>query len=562
MVREASQLGTRGRWSWILAIALALFIVPKVAAEYTPYTWLVGDGGFYLNIQKSLTRHGTIDQSKVHPHSWYEGSAPIDDAFSNVSLGQAGQWWPKHSYVMPIAALPFYWLFGVPGTLVFNVLMMIGMLVLGYHLAREVAPDGHSAVAAVVCGLAGPFVMYSYNFSNDGFYTVLCLGGLLAAARKRPVLAGLLFGLSIWAKVTCVLVGPAYLGVMVWRRYDRNGVIRLVAASAIPVLGLALANTWMFGAPWITSYHRVLVVREGALTVASHTDLFTVPFWTGLRLMFSAHRHGLATAWPASLLACLGLLPMLLDRRRGLALGMLLTSVALFSFYAKFAYYQERFLFPWFVLGIVPGAVLLESAGNRLSSLRVPPGMRLGLAAGVIGVIGAVRIVGSVTQAEQHSLPGHIEDAEVFLGDRHCDYFNNMRWAWECIGADRGDLDFVGVNDGQVHTFEGTAVTGMIFVGGHSSRRPRRIVFRNVPLRDALRVKYGLDDQSKEPAGTEVRFRIAGERIWRHKLEEVGILYEKALDTSRWAGSKADVEVVIRTRHRRNSRLVFDGQVE
>ncbi len=550
-----------GRWSWVLAAALALFIVPRVAAEYTPNTWLVGDGGFYLNIQKSLTRDFSLDQSTLHPRSWYTGAAPVDDAFSNISLGQNGQWWPKHSYLMPIAALPFYWLLGVPGTLVFNILMMLAMIVVGYHLAREIAPDAVAAVAALVCGLTGPFVTYSYNFSNDGFYTVLALGGLLALCRRRPVLAGVLWGMSIWAKVTCVLLGPMFLAVMVWRGIDRGAFLRFAGAATVPILGLCLANTVMFGAPWITSYHRVLVVQDGALTTASHTDLFGVPMWVGLRHLFGAHYHGLLTAWPTSLIACLGLLA-LWRSHRALSIGIAVTSVVLILFFAKFVYYQERFLFPWFVLGIVPGAALLQWFADRLPTLHIPPGWRGAIVVGAFGALALLRVAIDAIGGGGWKMVDHLESAKVYLGDRHCDYFNNMRWSWECVGADLGELDFVGINEAQVHQFDGIRAHGLVFVGGHSSRRPRRIVFEDVPARNVLRVRYGLDDASKRPLKTDVRFRVDGERVWRHRLDTASVLYEKALDTSRWAGRTVDIEVVIRTRHRSNVRLVFDGVVE
>ncbi len=554
---------TTAAWGWLLAAAVALFLMPDVAARYTPNTWLVGDGGFYLNMQKSLTRYGTLDQTRLHPHSWYSGKTPVDDAFSNVSLGRSEQWWPKHSYLMPIAALPFYWLFGVSGTLLFNMCMMVSMVVLGYHLARSVAPPGIAAAAAFASAVGGPFLLYAYNFSNDGFYTVLLMGALLAITRDRLVLAGVLFGLSIWSKITCVLATPAVLGYLLWRRVSARDVVMFCAAAAGPVAGYALANWYMFGAPWITSYHRVLVVREGITTVASHTDLFTVNFWTGLKqILFWTHR-GLVTGYPFALFAWLGFIPMLRSRRlRPLALGLAATMLILIGFYAPFKYYMERFLFPYFGLMIIPAAALLAGLSALSERISIPRRARIAAVVALLTAMAGVSLAMTLQKRSRYVMSEHIEDARVYLGDRHCDYFNNMRWSWECVGRDRGDAEFVGVNAAQVHELDGKPVEGYIFVKGHHTRKQRRLVFVSVPMGDTLRIRYGLDDASKPPFKAELIVYIGVAEVWRGKAVTKGTLFEQSINTSDVSGTEQDVTFVVNSRHRRNSRLVLNGWVE
>lgn len=552
------------RWAWLLAIAFALVLLPSVVERYTPNTWLVGDGGFYLNMQKSLTRHRTLNQSQIHPHSWYEGGlGDIDDAFSNLSLGRRGEWWPKHSYLMPIAALPFYWVFDVTGTLMFNVLTMVLMIVLAYHLARELVSPGLAAATALAVGVSGPFIEYAYNYSNDGFYTVLAMASLLALVDERHVLAGLLFGVAVWAKITCVLLAPLGLAFLLWRGTTWRATLRFSLAVAAVLVGYGLANWYMFGRPWITSYQRVLVVAGGVLTTASHTDLFTVPVKEGLKELLLDDRRGLLMAYPLILVSWLGFVGMLLRRStRVLAVGLLVAFAAMLAFYARYEYYQERFLFPVFALSALPGAVLAADLGRLVGALRVRPSGRLAAAGVVLALLAGGAVASSLSDPGGYGLARNIEYARVYLGDRHCDYFNNQRWAWECVRKDRHDSEFVGINAAHEHEFGGEKVEGLIFVRGHHSRQPRRLVFPGVTIGDVLRFRYGLDDRSRTPMNTSIAVHVAGEEVFTTELKTNGELHVARIDTGRWRGEPHDVVVTVQTPHRDRSRLCLDGWIE
>lgn len=560
---DAGLASGNARWGWLLLVVTCLALLPEIGGKYTPNTWLVGDGGFYLNMQKSLTQSGTLDQASVHPHSWYAGDRDVDDAFSNVSLGRNGEWWPKHSYLMPIFALPFYWLFGVLGTLLFNLTTMVGMILVGYALAKEIAPSGLAAAAALTAALCGPYVAYSYNFSNDGFYTVLAMASVLAVARERIWLAGALFGLAVWAKVTNVLLAPVLLSALLWRKQSLGQIVRFGVAAAVPVILYALGNWYMFGAPWTTSYHRVLVVKDGLVTTASHTDLFTVPFWKGLDEMLFKERIGLLTGYPLLVLSWLGLIPLIWRREtRWLGAGLLVGSVVMIGFYARFIYYQERFLFPVFTLMIIPTAAAAHWVVERSKRLSMTPRSRLItlLALGI--AVASIRIGFAVRDRARYVLSDHIEDARVYLGDRHCDYFNNMRWAWECVGGDRGDGEFLGPNAGQEHKFKDKEVTGYINAFGHHTKKPRRVVWPAVPLAEKLVMRYGLDDASHATAESVIVVRISEQVMWQHTVKTKGELYEQVIDTSAFAGQAHDVVITVKSDHRQRARFIFDGWVK
>ena len=549
------------RLGWALLLLFALILTPHLVRRYVPYDWLVGDGGFYLNMQKSLTQHGTLDQTAYHPHSWYSGQREVNDAFSNIAVGRNGEWWPKHSYVMPVCALPFYWLFGVPGTLIFNALMVALMVLLAYQLARDHAPPELAALAALAVGVTGPYVEYAYNYSNDGFYTVLCLGALLAAARDRPGLAGGLFGLAIWAKLTALLVGPVLLALHLRRTRALRPLIRLAAGTALPLAAYGAANWYMFGAPWVTSDQRVLVVRGGQRAIASHTDLFTVPWREGLRKLLLDQQVGLVRAYPLTLVAWLGFVAMAWTRgTRLLAAGLAVSMAAFVLFFARYSYFQDRFLFPYFSLSIIPLAALLAGLARRAQRIRLRPTVRWRLAVGALLVLAGGRIAMGFWPSTPRRLSGGIEQARVYLGTTHCDYFNNMRWSWEC--SDRNDAEYVGPNARHAHTFGGAPVAGWIFAQGHNTQRPRRIVFPDQRLGDVLLLRYGLDDLSRPPCQVQIVVHVGLERVLDTTVRTRGRIEETRIDTAPLAGQRRDVVVTVRTRDRDRARFVFAGWIE
>ncbi len=564
-------------FAWLVAIGFVLVTLPGLIQKYTPNSWLVGDGGFYLNMQKSLTVGATLEQSGTHPASWYSGQRDVNDAFSNISVGRNGEWWPKHGYLMPITSLPFYWVFGVPGTLIFNVLTVTGVLVLGYALARRFAGPGVAAAAASVVGLVGPHGEYAYNFSNDGFYTLFVLGAFLAAFKaarpaghEQPAVerlwrlsAGFLFGVAIWVKITNALFAPLLAVIILdgaWRapRVAWRRLLETAAGGAAPLAVYGAMNWYMFGSPVVTSYQRVLIVQGGEFGVASHTALFTTPLKKGLEDLLFTEGRGLLTRYAPITIFWLGLIPMFRRRElRVFAAALLVTAVTFALFFCRFKYYHERFLFPYFGLVTIPGAVLLQSVieGWRRPLVSRTAG-RVFAVAGAVSLVLSSWFISRSRQAEGR-LSDRIDTARVYLGEKRCDYFNNMRWSWECDGG-LGDDQYIGVNGAQNHPFGPANARGMILAAGHESRQPVTVVFPNMPLGPSLRFRYGLDDRSRGPVKVEVSVRVGEDEVYTTTLTEIGRLFEATIDTPA-PGGHADVVVTIATRERDKARFVFEG---
>jgi 4-amino-4-deoxy-L-arabinose transferase-like glycosyltransferase len=559
MSEQASKLTKR--YGWLIVLVFGLSLIGQLTRSYVPNTWLAGDGAFYLNIQKSLSRYSTLDQGRLHPHSWYSQRAEdVDGAFSNISLGTNGEWWPKHSYLMPIVALPFYWLFGVVGTLIFNLVATLAMVLLSYALARKFASEQAAAVATLVVAFAGPFAAYSYNFSNDGFYTVLLLGGLLASLNDKAKISGALLGLAVWAKVTNILFLPIFVAIMLSRTRNWNPWKHFLLCLGIPLSLFALANWIMFGAPWITAYQRVVVVENGLLTTASHVSLFALPFWTGLGELLLSRHHGLLTTYTLFWVGFIGFVP-LIRRHKGVGVTLLVVMLSLVVFFAPYEYYDARFLLPWFSLSVIPMAVFAESLLAWVQKLS--PGTQLlqRAAAALLLVLVIGRAAYLWPPHAEKRLSNHLENARVFLGNLRCDYFNNMRWSWECTQFKEKESEFVGRNANQEHPFEGGIIHDYVFVPGHQSGAPRRLVFPNVALGSQLTIRYGLDQKSREPHNTALRVHVAGIALFETVLTKSGLLLETELDTTAFVGEQRDVVLTITSPANRGARFLVDGWV-
>jgi uncharacterized membrane protein len=96
---------------------------------------------------------------------------------------------------------------------------------------------------------ASPLVIFHIFTNFDALATALAIGGLLAWARRRPVLAGVLLGLGVAAKLYPVLLlGPLLvLGVRTGRL---GGLARTVAATVTTWLAVNLPVMVLFPRGW------------------------------------------------------------------------------------------------------------------------------------------------------------------------------------------------------------------------------------------------------------------------------------------------------------------------
>src|SRR5690606_15577473 len=89
-----------------------------VLSQYKPYTFGDYDPGWMIFTTQSLVEDFDLDlknQLENNP----------ENIGGQIALGKAGEWFPLHEWLISLFGVPFYLLFGVPGTLLCNMLMSL-----------------------------------------------------------------------------------------------------------------------------------------------------------------------------------------------------------------------------------------------------------------------------------------------------------------------------------------------------------------------------------------------------------------------------------------------------
>ncbi len=340
----------------LLFAAVAALATARVAAQYHPLSYLVGDCPYYAATAVSLIYDRDLDL-----RNQLVGGLEVHGR--QIALGRDGAWYPKHPILMPIASTPFVLALGMPGTLVFNVLILGLLAVAVMRLARPTAPPWAAALAAFVL-IFGTFLRrYDYNFSPDLFATLVIVTGFLALVRGRDGLGGLVLGLSVAAKLTDLFLLPFGLLYAAWCRGLR-GAARTAAGAAGPLLALGLLNLIHFGSPLVTSYDRNIAMENGEMVTIGHRGLFDQGVLGGLSGELLDPVHGLLPTSPVLFLALPGFV-LFFRRRPREAVLFLSVGEFLLMFFATYRYwatshYGNRFLMPLVALAAPAVALALE----------------------------------------------------------------------------------------------------------------------------------------------------------------------------------------------------------
>jgi arabinofuranan 3-O-arabinosyltransferase len=141
----------------------------------------------------------------------------------------------------PLAALPY-----VPG--------LVAWLLAGwfaFYGALRIARPGKSVL---LLALATPAVFINAVGGQNGTWTAALLGGGLSLLNRRPIFAGILFGLLIYKPQLGLLLPVALLA-------GRH--FRATIAAALTAALLVLASVLLFGADlWSAYFHNVTVLRQ------------------------------------------------------------------------------------------------------------------------------------------------------------------------------------------------------------------------------------------------------------------------------------------------------------
>lgn len=554
----------------LVVLVAAILLAGTAWAKYKPYTWLDGDGRFYLNITKGLVRNGSLDQRGLHPTSWYERpmgwNRNLGIAWSNISLGRDGTYYPKHSYVMPALMAPLYLALREPGTLVYNNLAILATVWLMFLLAREVASE-RAAAAATLALLAGAlFLPSSYHLLADFTHAGFAIAALLLGWRGRWGLAGLALGMAIWARPVNVVLLPAAGLLLALRWPGLRGAVRFALGLAVPLSLFAAMNTAMFGAPWVTTYQRVLIMKNNHRAVGDHADLYTVPLLEGLLRVFGKPGDGLVRGYPIVGVALLGI-PLLLRKHWRLGAVVLLAMAANVLSTAKFEVYHSRYYVVFVALAVLPLACLADLALHARAP-EAPPlwtRRRLALAAGAVVVVLvvagiALRWPHRPASARGPTLSERAEQMVVRRGETPCDFWNGQHAAYECVGAESRDAgNLTGLVPSVLRSAPGLPAQRAIWAVPGQRSRPLEIRFpRTVAGPRGFELVVAATD-----AATGTPFEIEAElggATAALKLEKHGRSARQVLKPTRHGAH--DRELVLRLYAARSGRargLVLDG---
>jgi arabinofuranan 3-O-arabinosyltransferase len=123
-----------------------------------------------------------------------------------------------------------------------------------FYRALRVAMPGRNAL---VLSLAAPGLFINACSGQNGTWTAALLGGGLAVLSRRPVLAGILFGLLICKPHLGLLLPIALLAGRQWRA---------IAAASVTAVVLVLASVALFGIElWNDYFRQASILRQAML---------------------------------------------------------------------------------------------------------------------------------------------------------------------------------------------------------------------------------------------------------------------------------------------------------
>jgi alpha-1,2-mannosyltransferase len=250
---------------WLTPERMRLIAGALLLASTIGFLYLVG------------TAHGGIDRqgrplgtdfSNVYAAGSYALEGNPDAAFDPVRqfareraiFGEATQFYGWHYppffllIAAPLALLPYGLALAVWQA------VTLGLYLLMIRAIVKTSPPAREGWMWLLLALAYPAVLINIGHGQNGFLTAALIGGALVILDRRPLVAGILFGLLVYKPQYGLLI-PIVLAV--------SGRWKCFAAAAVTVALLAIATTLVFGASvWqaflaSTEFTRTVVLEQG-----------------------------------------------------------------------------------------------------------------------------------------------------------------------------------------------------------------------------------------------------------------------------------------------------------
>jgi len=229
--------------------ALVFVLAFSVATHLSKRRGFLSDESSYFSIIQSLAHDGDLeynrrDIQRIRRH-FYTGPLGLF-----LKKGPDGRLFYAKSFAYPLAAAPFFRLFGQSGLLLFNGLMILLCLWMGFLLLRRHHDELHSFKFSLVFVLASVVPVYIWWITADLFNFFVVFAGLFCffyPFRRSGwfYLSGLCFSFAVFSKPNTALpIAILYLILLFrkdWKRFLALSLITVLVCAML--LGFLYAQT-------------------------------------------------------------------------------------------------------------------------------------------------------------------------------------------------------------------------------------------------------------------------------------------------------------------------------
>ena len=334
-----SNTGTDKKWIFLLFLFLILIYPTYFSSNSSSgNTFIKGDCFYYRAVIDSLLQDRDLLMANNIQHDLLNGQ---------LALGTNGLV-PKHPILMPLISIPFYFLFGDTGLLLFNAINCVLLHTFIFKINRLFFDQLISLITSVIYASATLFLDYSYNYSPDIFSTLLVISGLYYVLINRFYLGAFLLGLSVFAKLTNFPLVAAILLYSIFVimsnhkvMFKKSITISITMMTFIfGILPLAYTNHFLFGSPFITGYQRTAIAgpTQDEIVTSNHVSKFNQPlFINSIRMLFDRHQGAI----PTNLIVLLAFIGGISMRRKDIDKRIILIAAICLIQFIMFAKYDE-----------------------------------------------------------------------------------------------------------------------------------------------------------------------------------------------------------------------------
>jgi len=339
------------------------------------------DSYYYYKTLISMVEDLDIEVSNNYFDDVYQYNYDIHR--SPFSLGKDGKIYPKHSVIAPFLSIPFYWFFrgennGKTAVLIFIIFNVILIYLLLYLYSVEYFDKKTGIITIILLLFTSPIIVET-AFTGDLMIALMILGGLYLLQRNKPVIAGILMGFSVWARLTSLLF-IIMLPLLAFKdKGIKKNIVIALLFTLIPLSMFGFFNYRYYGSFFSTSYDNVFCHINGEITVESCKDLHGETFLEGFKRVF-IHRNshdetlmearvwdGILYQFPLWWLVIPGFI-LFWRKDRYLTIYTVVSFIIIVIFYSGYGTFHVRYVYPWICLFTLPLGCAVEyilNTGNE-----------------------------------------------------------------------------------------------------------------------------------------------------------------------------------------------------